>query len=207
MGDYTNPANNPNWPVAAPPDSFFSSETQSYYANPFKNQEPAGRVVQAGFSPVSLLPAVAGLLARLPGNPLTKAIGGAVGGALGAAGAGLLIKGLGSGGDFGTAGPGLIDLGTPGPGVFGSSIPGLRGDETVVKKWWTGTAMFYMLNSGRIATQRRNGVWRIYRPARHVVVSRNPRIHNLLRADARLTRLVGGLGKVTIRRRLRGGKK
>lgn len=69
--------------------------------------------------------------------------------------------------------------------------PGLQ----VAYTWDTGTAIFYRLTDGRIAVQRKNGVWKFYRPQKHIVVPRNPRIGTLLRADRRIDRLMRGLAR------------
>jgi len=65
----------------------------------------------------------------------------------------------------------------------------------VVKTWSTGTATFHMLADGRIACQKKNGVWKIWRPAKHIVVPRNPRIGTLIRADKRINKLMTGLAR------------
>lgn len=78
------------------------------------------------------------------------------------------------------------------PGVGGMLPPG----STVVKTWNTGTAQFARLADGRIAVQRKDGTIKTYRPQKHIVIPRNPRIGTLIRADKRLDRLVKGLRKV-----------
>lgn len=82
-----------------------------------------------------------------------------------------------------------------------------------VKSWSTGTATFVMTEDGRVGTERKNGVIRIWRPQRHIVVSRNPRVGTLMRADRRLSRLTRRLRKTVNRgaprqgRSLRRGKR
>lgn len=78
------------------------------------------------------------------------------------------------------------------PGVGGTLPPG----ETVVKVWDTGTAKFARLADGRIAVQKKDGTIKTYRPQKHIVIPRNPRVGTLIRADKRLKRLVKGLKKV-----------
>lgn len=65
----------------------------------------------------------------------------------------------------------------------------------VAYTWNTGTAVFYRLLDGRIAVQRRNGTWKVYRPKKHIVVPTNPRIGTLIRADKRIKRLMKGIQK------------
>lgn len=78
------------------------------------------------------------------------------------------------------------------PGVGGMLPPG----TTIVKTWNTGTAQFARLADGRIAVQKKDGTIKVYRPQKHIVIPRNPRIGTLIRADKRLERLVKGLRKV-----------
>lgn len=78
------------------------------------------------------------------------------------------------------------------PGVGGHLPPG----TTVVKTWSTGTAEFARLLDGRIAVQKKDGTIKVYRPQKHIVIPRNPRVGTLIRADKRLERLVKGLRKV-----------
>ena len=84
------------------------------------------------------------------------------------------------------------------PGVGGQLPPG----TTIVKVWHTGTAQFARLLDGRIAVQRKDGTIKTYRPQKHIVIPRNPRVGTLIRADKRLDRLVKGLRKV-----VRSGKR
>lgn len=85
------------------------------------------------------------------------------------------------------------------PGVGGMLPPG----TTIVKVWNTGTAQFARLADGRIAVQKRDGTIKVYRPQKHIVIPRNPRVGTLIRADKRLNRLVVGLRKVVDRGRTR----
>lgn len=78
------------------------------------------------------------------------------------------------------------------PGVGGQLPPG----NVVVKTWNTGTAQFARLLDGRIAVQRKDGTIKTYRPQKHIVIPRNPRVGTLIRADKRLKRLTKGLKKV-----------
>jgi len=163
-------------------------------------QSPQQDVALAGFNPLALvgtglsaLGGLGGLLGKLPSWAQ------ALLGVAGAAGAGTAVASLTDiDVDFGTAGPGLFDVGVPGPGITTSGIPGTYQSEVPVKKWYTGTATFYLMNTGRIAVQKKNGVWKVYRPARHIVLSRNPRVGNLMKAERRFVSLTKGLGR-TIR--------
>lgn len=78
--------------------------------------------------------------------------------------------------------------------IFGGGSGGPPGLQ-VAYTWDTGTAVFYRLTDGRIAVQRKNGIWKFYRPQKHIVVPRNPRIGTLLRADKRIDRLMTGLAR------------
>lgn len=74
-------------------------------------------------------------------------------------------------------------------GQLGAGYPG----QGIAKSWSTGTAVFYMLTDGRITVQRKNGTWKTYRPQKHIVISRNPRIsaiRKLDRAHKRVGRMV-----------------
>ena len=84
------------------------------------------------------------------------------------------------------------------PGVGGMLPPG----TTIVKTWNTGTAQFARLADGRIAVQRKDGSIKVYRPQKHIVIPRNPRVGTLLRAEKRLDRLAKGLRKM-----VRSGKR
>ena len=76
------------------------------------------------------------------------------------------------------------------------------GNDVIVSEWntdptwphkngWT----FYRLANGRIGTYTRWGVWKTWKPQKHIVVPRNPRIGTLLAADRRIDRLMRGLAK------------
>ena len=60
---------------------------------------------------------------------------------------------------------------------------------TIVGLWSTGTALFYQVQDGRIAALRKDGTVRIYRPQKHLVISRNPRIKTFDRARKRFDKL------------------
>ena len=85
------------------------------------------------------------------------------------------------------------------PGVGGMLPPG----TTIVKTWHTGTAAFARLADGRMAVQRKDGTIKVWRPQKHIVIPRNPRVGTLIRADKRLQRLTTGLRKVVDRGRTR----
>lgn len=92
------------------------------------------------------------------------------------------------------------EMGAHGAGQSISTLPGVGGTlparDTVVKVWDTGTAKFARLADGRIAVQKKDGTIKTYRPQKHIVIPRNPRVGTLIRADKRLKRLVKGLKKV-----------
>lgn len=107
------------------------------------------------------------------------------------AGAGFGIQQLMRGGNGGAVIDG-IPLG--GPGL--AEPPA----EMVAKEWSTGTAQFYQMLDGRIAVySKKKRRWKVYRPSKHIVVPRNPRIGTLLRADKRTDRLMARIGKRTRR--------
>ena len=103
-------------------------------------------------------------------------------------------------------GPGGPIMPVPGTGRQIRTLPGVGGQlpagTTIVKVWHTGTAQFARLLDGRIAVQRKDGTIKTYRPQKHIVIPRNPRVGTLIRADKRLDRLVKGLRKV-----VRSGKR
>lgn len=77
-----------------------------------------------------------------------------------------------------------------------TTLPG-EIEANVVKTWSTGTATFYLFQNGRIGCYKKNGVFKTWRPARHIVVPRNPRIGTLIRADKRIDTLMTGLARRT----------
>lgn len=150
------------------------------------------QILEAGM-PVSIIPYVAGAAATAGKTLLPKLLAG-----LGKIGTGI-AAGLGLGEVFADD----EDLG-PVP-TFQTTLPGTVTPSQihpyVAYEWDTKTAHFYRLTDGRIAVQRRNGLWKIYRPAKHIVISHNPRVGTLMRADARLNKLVKGLKLIKIRRK------
>ena len=140
--------------------------------------------MQAGIPAVAGVTAVGGLASMVP------ALLGGGGSALGLAGAlGLGVDLIGD----------VIAGEWPVPGEFFDwhRMPdypsGQWGEPTVVKSWDTGTARFYLLNTGHITTRRKNGVWKRWKPPKHIVVSRNPRIGTAIRAEKRVTKLMKNL--------------
>jgi hypothetical protein len=98
------------------------------------------------------------------------------------------------------AGGGQGPLGALGAGLA-SIIPGYqpflgevqRPPVAFVKSWSTGTITMFLLQNGKIGCYKKNGVWKEWRPARHIVVPRNPRIGTLISADKRIDRLMRGM--------------
>jgi len=125
---------------------------------------------------ISLLGSAAGQV--LPGL-LAKA-----GPILAGTGAGYLINELiGGGGGSGQAVVGGVPLGGPGLAEPPASM--------VAKEWAVNGAQFYKLIDGRIMVySKKKGTWKIFRPAKHIVVSRNPKIGTLLRAAKRVDNYV-----------------
>ena len=140
-------------------------------------------VAQAGVPAV--IPAVGAAI-----GPFLGAAGPVVTGALGAVG--LAAAGAWAGGLF-DGGPGVIPgTNIPLGGPFLPEPPAAM----VAKEWNTGTAQFYQLIDGRIAVySKKKGTWKAYRPAKHIVVSRNPRMGTLLKASRRIDKLWGGINK------------
>ena len=107
-----------------------------------------------------------------------------------------------------------LPLGVGIGGVFpqGGGVGGFNGkppSSIVAYTWDTGTAKFYRLIDGKIAVQRKNGVWKIYRPSRHLVISRNPSVNSLLKADKKIDRMMKALARragirTTTRRKANG---
>lgn len=93
----------------------------------------------------------------------------------------------------------------PGTGRSMATLPAVGGHlppgTTIVKTWHTGTAQFARLADGRMAVQRKDGTIKVWRPQKHIVIPRNPRVGTLIRADKRLQRLTTGLRKVVDRGR------
>ena len=102
----------------------------------------------------------------------------------------------------GNGGGGMIPIGTPPvpKQYFEQPLYMNVNMRTVVAVawWWTGTAMFLQLQNGSIAARRRDGQWRVYRPKKMIVVSNNPRVRTLDRANKKLKDLMAMLpGRTT----------
>ena len=102
--------------------------------------------------------------------------------------------------------PAHPEIRRPMPGRNGApfQVQPVRGDVpvefaeiTVVKSWQTfpGGPVFTQFSNGKIAVRKKNGTLKVYRPARNIVISRNPRVRTLLRADSRLDSLMSRLRK------------
>lgn len=87
-----------------------------------------------------------------------------------------------------------------------TDVPIELAEIVIVKTWQTfpGGPVFTMFSNGKIAVRRKNGTLKVYRPARNIVISRNPRVGTLLRADSRMDSLIGRLKKVINRRSTSG---
>jgi len=100
-------------------------------------------------------------------------LAGGVGGAL----QGLLGGGLGAGQTMGFGPGGGMQQGFPGMGVQqGGAAP-----QGVAYSWNARGQVFYRLSDGRISTQKRNGLWKTWRPRRNIVIGTNPRINSARR--------------------------
>lgn len=81
-------------------------------------------------------------------------------------------------------------------GEIRGAPPGIA-PGAVVKTWSTRgvSVTFYKLSDGRIACQKKDGTWKIWRPAKHLVISRNPKVNALLRADKKIDKLMKALAR------------
>lgn len=104
-------------------------------------------------------------------------------------GQGFEISGL-LGQVLGALSPGAGTIGTQ---ISGGAVPSTFG--TVAKTWSTGTAKFYMNQRGKIGCFKKNGIWKEWYPARHIVVPRNPRIGTLIKADKRVDTMISRLAR------------
>lgn len=84
----------------------------------------------------------------------------------------------------------------PGP-PYPVQIFGERG-YAVSAFWSTGTAFFMQTPDRKLLALRADGTVKVYRPRKHIVVSSNPRVKNLVRARDRIDslskRLRGAIG-------------
>ena len=84
----------------------------------------------------------------------------------------------------------------PGP-PYPMQVFGDRG-YAITAFWSTGTAFFMQTTDRKIIALRSDGSAKVYRPRKHIVVSSNPRVKNLVRARDRLDvlskRLRGAIG-------------
>lgn len=83
----------------------------------------------------------------------------------------------------------------------GATMGGTVGGVPVVKSWQGGR--MGLTADGRGVALRKNGTVKIFRYQKPIVVTRNPRVGTLLRADKRLTRLTHGLRRTVNRGRPR----
>lgn len=81
--------------------------------------------------------------------------------------------------------------------VTAQMVPGGAdlGGASMVRSWDANGQSFFMTSDGKIHTRKKNGVMKSWRPPRHIVVSRNPRVGTLLRATKRMGTLLSGLQK------------
>jgi len=87
-------------------------------------------------------------------------------------------------------------LGEMPPGYDPSNLVGTGIDPNqIAYSWNTGTAVFYRLTNGKIAVQKKNGTWKVYRPKRHIVIPADPKIGTLLKAHRKVNSLVDKLDR------------
>ena len=83
-------------------------------------------------------------------------------------------------------------------GQIGKAYP----SEGIAYTWSTNPAnpeagwIFYRLTNGKIGTFTKKGIWKEWRPQKHIVVSRNPRMGTLISATKRLDKMNNRLGKI-----------
>lgn len=91
-----------------------------------------------------------------------------------------------------------------GPAIYGSGSPVPLGGPglpeppawMVAKEWKVNGAQFYKLIDGRIAVYSiKKKTWKVYRPPKHIVISKNPRANDLIKADKKIDALMGRLAK------------
>ncbi len=157
-----------------------------YYMDPPAPYQP--QIMEAGI-PLLAIPA---LIARF-GPQLARLFGyGAVG--YGAA----QVLGLGEGGGVG----GVNILGGQEGMIPGSMVP-LGGPGLpeppgymIAKQWTANGAQFYMLLDGRIAVYSvKKRRWKLYRPARNLVISRNPKVNSLLKVEGKINSLMNSIAR------------
>lgn len=71
----------------------------------------------------------------------------------------------------------------------------------MVNSWWaTGTAIFLGTEEGYIIVQRKDGTYKYFKPKKSLVISSNPKVATLLKADKQLTKMVSGMKSLKARR-------
>jgi len=168
------------------------------------NLEELGIGIGAGAAPLGLLGTAATALVPAAGAALPALFGAAgaalpavAGGGLAAALAGLGIAGISGLLDGVDAGANMGLFGVDWGDIFGlgqGDIADITGQK-VVQSWNTGTAKFYRTMDGKIHTFTKSGVLKSWRPAKHIVVSKNPRMRTMIRANNRLDKLMKGVAK------------
>lgn len=158
---------------------------------------PLGIAAAGLAAPAALVPAAAaGALVPTIAAALPAVAAGAAGLAAGGLGA-LALGGISAMFDGVDAGANMGLFGVDWGDIFGlgqGDIAELTG-QRVVQSWNTGTAKFYRTQDGKIHTFTKTGVLKSWRPARHIVVSKNPRMGTLLKASRRIDRLWKGINK------------
>lgn len=72
--------------------------------------------------------------------------------------------------------------------------PGLT-SQSIVKSWVAAGTVFYMFQNGMIGCFKKDGRFKAWRPKKHIVVPRNPKIGTLLKAHNRVNCLVDRLDR------------
>lgn len=130
----------------------------------------------------SLAKTVASLASKIGGTALGTTLGTAAVGLLGAGAAGYGIGQLIGGGEGDVMVNGVL---LQGPGEK-EPYPGM-----IAKEWTVNNAHFFLLIDGRIVVRSyKTGRVKVYRPQKHIVLSRNPKVKDLLRGAKRVDNLL-----------------
>lgn len=194
-----------NQPAVSPGGTAISSSTPSPAAlatiNPYAGNAMSEQNIVAAWQGAGLLPGGNGVgagafpaaaMAALPiGGPWATILGLAAA----AFGAYQMLGGGEGGGLFGTnilGGDNTVVSGVP---LTGPGLPEPP-NYMVAKQWKANGAQFYLLIDGRIAVYSKSKKrWKVYRPAKNLVISRNPKVNSLLKASSKIDALMRALAR------------
>jgi hypothetical protein len=87
---------------------------------------------------------------------------------------------------------------------LGELPPGLHAlaamNGGVINSWSTGTVRIYRFRNGKLGCLKKNGVAKAWRAAKNLVIPRNPKLNDFLRAEKKLDRIGKSLRKKMRRR-------